>query len=82
MDRLEIKEQERAKTIKNLGITLIRINPDKESFDIFDKIGEIQGFIYESGIKIGEELKKKKMIQYLERSIRLIKLSEKNFLGD
>ena len=59
MDRLEIKEQERAKTIKKLGITLIRINPDKESFDIFDKIGEIQGFIYESGIKIGEELKKK-----------------------
>ena len=81
MDRLEIKEQEREKTIKKLGITLIRINPDKESFDIFDKIGEIQGFIYESGIKIGEELKKK-MIQYLERSIRLIKLSEKNFLGD
>ena len=35
LDRLKVKEQEREETIKNLGITLIRINPDKEGFDIF-----------------------------------------------
>ena len=74
MDRSEIKEQEREETIKNLGITLIRINPDKEGFDIFIKIGEIQDFIYKSGLKIGEELKKNKMIEDLERSVRLKKI--------
>ena len=31
-DRLKVKEQEREETIKKLGITLIRINPDKEGF--------------------------------------------------
>ena len=33
--RSETKEQEREKLIK-VGITLIRINPDKENFDIDD----------------------------------------------
>ena len=53
-DRSEIKEQEREEIIKNAGITLIRINPDKEGFNIDNENGEIQGFIYESGIKLGE----------------------------
>ena len=75
LDRSEIKEQEREATIKNAGITLIRINPDKEGFDIFIKIGEIQDFIYESGLKIGEDLKKNKIIEDLERSVRIIKMS-------
>ena len=57
-DRLKVKEQEKEETIKNLGITLITINPDKEGFDIFDEISEIQSFVYESGLKIGQELKK------------------------
>ena len=35
LDRLKVKEQEREETIKNVGITLIRINPDKKGFDIF-----------------------------------------------
>ena len=76
LDRSEIKEQEREEIIKNLGIALIRINPDKEGFDIFIKIGEIQDFIFESGLKIGEELKKNKMVEDLEKSVRIIKLSE------
>ena len=75
LDRSDIKEQEREEIIKNLGITLIRINPDKEGSDIFIKIGEIQDFIYESGLKLGEELKKNKMIEDLERSLRIIKMS-------
>ena len=74
-DRSEIKEQEREETIKNAGITLIRINPDKEVFDIFIKIGEIQDFIYESGLKLGEESKKNRNIEDLERSFKIIKLS-------
>ena len=40
--------------MKNLGITLIRINRDKEGFDIFIKISEIQDFIYESALKLGK----------------------------
>ena len=75
LDGSEIKEQEREEIIKNLGTTLIRINPDKEGFDIFIKIGEIQDFIYESGLKIGEELKKNKMIEDLEKSLRIIIMS-------
>ena len=69
LDRSEVKEQEREETVKNLGITLIRINPDKEGFDIFNEIGKIQDFIYESGLKIIEELKKNKIIEDLERSV-------------
>ena len=75
LDRLEIKEQEREETIKNLGISLVRINPDKEGFDLFDEISEIQDFIYESGLKLSEELKKNKIIEDLERSLKIIKLS-------
>ena len=30
LDRPQIKEQEREETLKNAGITLIRINPDKK----------------------------------------------------
>ena len=75
LDRSKIKEQEREKTIKNTGITLIRINPDKEGFDIFYEISEIQDFIYESGIKLGEELKKNEIIEDLERSVKIIKMS-------
>ena len=74
-DRSEVKEQEREGIIKTLGITLIRINPDKEGFDIADEISEMQNFVYESALKIREELKKNKMIEDLERSVKLIKMS-------
>ena len=53
-DRLKVKEKETEETIKNLGITLIRINPDKEGFDIVDEMSEIQDFVDESGLKIGQ----------------------------
>ena len=74
-DRSEIKEQEREETIKNAGVTLVRINPDKEAFDIFHEISETQDFIYESGLKIGEKLQKNKMIEDLDRSVSIITLS-------
>ena len=75
LDKSDIKEIKREGTIKNLGISLIRINPDKEGFDIFIKIGEIQDFIYESALKLGEELKKNKMFGDLKKSVRLINMS-------
>ena len=36
--RSEIKEQKREQTIKKAGINIIRINPDKENFDIDDEV--------------------------------------------
>ena len=72
LDRPQIKEQEREETIKNAGITLIRINPDEKDFDVND---EIQSFIYKSGLRIGEDLKKNKIIEDLERSVKIVKLS-------
>ena len=74
LDRSDIKEEKREATIKRFGITLIRINPDKEAFDIFIKIGEIQDFIYEFALKLGEKLKGNKMIEDLERSLKITKL--------
>ena len=41
IDRSETKEQEREQAMKEAGITLIRINPDKKNFDIDDKFCEI-----------------------------------------
>ena len=75
IDRCKIKEVERERTIKKAGITLIGINPDKKDFDIDDEISEIQDFIYESGIKLGEQLEKNKIIEDLERSDKIVKLS-------
>ena len=60
---LGISVDKNEKSIKNLDISLIKINTSEEGFDIFIKIGEIQNFIYESGIKISGELKKNKMIE-------------------
>ena len=74
-NRSETKEKEREKTTKIAGITLIRINPDKEGFDIDDEISEIQDFIFESGIKLGEKLKNNRIIEHLERSVKIVKLS-------
>ena len=54
LDRSEIKEQKRRNNRK-AGINIIRINLDKENFDIDDEIGEIQDFIYESGKKLAED---------------------------
>ena len=49
MDRCEIKEQERQEIIKKeIVFKIIRINPDKENFDIFYEIGKIQSFISKS----------------------------------
>ena len=73
LDRSEIKEQKREQTIKKAGINIIRINPDKENFDIDDEIGEIQDFIYESGKKLAEESTKKSLIEDSEKMTKIFK---------
>ena len=56
IDRSELKEQKRSKTIKEqIGSEIIRTNNDKEKFDTFDKISKIQTFSYDSGGKLAEE---------------------------
>ena len=41
------------------GFETIRINPDKENFDIFDEIGKIQVFISNSNKKLTKKSTKK-----------------------
>ena len=73
LGRSEIKEQKREQTIKKAGINIIRINPDKENFDIDDEIGEIQYFIYESGKKLAEKSTKKSLIEDSEKMTKMFK---------
>ena len=63
-DRPKLKEKKREE-----------INPDKENFDIFDETREIQDFIYESGVKLSEQLEKDKFVEDLGRSVKTLKLS-------
>ena len=73
LDRSEIKEQKREQTIKKTGINIIRINPDKETFDNDDEIGEIQDFINESSFKLGEQSAKNKIIEDSGKVTKMIK---------
>ena len=73
LDRSETKEQKREQTIKKARINIIRINPDKENIDIDNEIGEIQDFINESSIKLGEQSAKNKIIEDSEKVTKLIK---------
>ena len=73
IDRSETKEKEREKVIKEAGITLIRINPDKENFDIGDEIGEIQDFIYKSSFNLGRQSTINKIV---EKPDNLAKMSQ------
>ena len=74
MDISETEEQKRSKIIKEeTGFEIIRINPEKENFDILDEIGEIQVFICNSNKKLTEELTKNKITDYAEKSTRIIK---------
>ena len=59
--------------IKRAGISFMRINPDEENFDIDDEIGEIQDFIYESGLKLAKQSTKKSLIEDTERLNKMVK---------
>ena len=73
LERSEIKEQKREQTIKKAGISIIRINPDKENFYIDGEIGEIQDFIYESDKKLAGESTKKYLIEDSEKMTKMFK---------
>ena len=67
--RTKAEEEKRSKIIKEeTGFEIIRINTDKQNFDIFDEIGKIQEFISDSNKK----LTKKSLIE--KQSIRLLSL--------
>ena len=74
IDGSEIKEQEREKVIKEAGITLIRINPDKENFDVDDEIGEIQDFIYKSSFNLGRQSPTNKIVENADNLAKMAKL--------
>ena len=59
------KKKKREKTIKKAGIKIIRINPDKEDFDIFDGISEMD-FIYHSCEKLTKQLNTKTWLSLLK----------------
>ena len=74
LQRYSIQEQQRQEIIKKeTGFHIIRINPDKEGFDIDDEISEIHNFIYESGKKLAEESTKKSLIEDLEKMTKMLK---------
>ena len=53
IDGSETHEEKGSKIIKaETGFEIIRINPDRENFDIFDEIGKIQRFISNSNKKL------------------------------
>ena len=74
IDRSEIKEQEREKVIKGAGTTLIRINPDKENFDIEDEICKIQDFIYKSSFNLGRQSTINKIVENAENIAKMAQL--------
>ena len=66
-ERRKTKERERKEVIENAGFKIIRKKRDKEDFDIFDGISEIQNFIYESCKKLTKELNKKSLVELTEK---------------
>ena len=73
-DRSETKEQEREQAIKEAGITLIRIDPDKKNFDLDNEISEIQNFIYKSGVKLTQETTKNTIVEDCQTTTHLISI--------
>ena len=74
IDRSETEEKERQElTERETGFKIIRINPYRENFDIFDEIGEIQSFIIESTKKITEQSTKKSLVDDAEKLSKMVK---------
>ena len=74
LDRCKIKEQKRQEIMKKeTGFKIMRMNPDKENFDIFDEIGKIQSFISRSNKRLTEKSTKKSLINDTEKLTRMVK---------
>ena len=71
IDSSEPEEKEIQKAIeKETGFTIIRINPEKEDFDINEEIARIINHIIESTKHLAEELAKKPIIDNVEKNIK------------
>ena len=71
MDRSEAEEKERQKAIeKETGFAIIRINSDKENFDIFVETDKIQNYIDESTKKTTIESTKKSIIDDVKKLLK------------
>ena len=74
MDRFKSEEKKREKIIKEeTGFEIIRINPEKENFDIDDEIGKIQVFISDSKKKLTKESTKNEMLNDAEEMTKMVK---------
>ena len=74
IDRCEVKEKKREQIIKKeTRFKIIRINPDKENFDIFNKIGKIQSFISKSNKRLIEQSTKKSLVDDTEKLTKMVK---------
>ena len=72
-------EIERQKAIENkLGCEFIRMNPAKENFNIFVKIGKIQNYIAKSTKKLTEESTKKSLIDELSNKLLRLEFKSNN----
>ena len=69
--RLKTKKGKNYK--KETGFEIIRTNPDKENFDIFDEIGKIQSFISMSNKRLIEQSVKKSLISDAEKLTKKVK---------
>ena len=58
---------------KETGFKIIRIDPDKENFDIFDEIGKMQSFISKSNKILIEQSTKKSLISDAEKLTEIVK---------
>ena len=74
-DRCKIQGNQIEQAIKkDTGFKIIRINPDKENFDVFDEIGKNQNFIIESTKKITKQSTEKLMIDGAEKLTKILKI--------
>ena len=72
------KWKDKKKLEEHLRCTFFRINPDKESFDIFVGLGKIESYIRESNKKLIEESTKKSLIDDLSKRLLELKFEKHN----
>ena len=74
LNRSGAEKQKRHELIKKeTGFKIIRINPDKENFEVFDEIGKIQNYIIESTNVITEQSTKKSILDDSEKLLKMVK---------
>ena len=81
-DRNNSRDIERQKALeKKLGYEFIRINPDKESFNIFKAQNEIFRHIKKSNKESTKELTKKSLIDELSNKLLRLEFEKNNLIN-